>query len=151
MTLAISLHILAAIIWVGGMFFAYVALRPVATSILEPPLRLTLWSRVFQRFFPWVWFSVTTLLISGLWMIFSFFGGMAAIGIHIHIMLTLGLVMMLLFMYVFFSPYQRLNSAVANNDWKLAGGALNKIRQLIAINLSIGLITVVIATIGRNF
>ena len=41
MTLAISLHVLAAVIWVGGMFFAWIVLRPVAASQLEPPARLT--------------------------------------------------------------------------------------------------------------
>jgi len=30
MIVAISLHLLSAVIWVGGMFFAYVALRPAA-------------------------------------------------------------------------------------------------------------------------
>ena len=37
MAIAIPLHLLAAVIWVGGMFFAYMALRPVAASLLEPP------------------------------------------------------------------------------------------------------------------
>lgn len=43
MTLAITLHLLATVIWVGGMFFAYMALRPVAGSLLKPPNRQTLW------------------------------------------------------------------------------------------------------------
>ena len=46
MAIAIALHLLAAVIWVGGMFFAYMALRPAAASLLEPPLRLPLWSQV---------------------------------------------------------------------------------------------------------
>ena len=55
MPIAITLHLLAAVVWVGGMFFAYVALRPVAASLLPPPLRLPLWSQTVARFFPWVW------------------------------------------------------------------------------------------------
>jgi len=149
MAFAILLHILAAVIWVGGMFFAYIALRPVAASLLEPPIRLQLWSQVFQRFFPWVWGSIVILLATGLWAIFSVFGGMAEIGIHIHLMLTLGLVMILLFMHIFFGPYQRLNRTVKENDWKTAAAALNNIRKLIAINLSLGLIVTSIAAAGR--
>ena len=57
--LAITLHLLAAVIWVGGMFFAYMALRP-ATGSLEPSIRLTLWSQTLKRFFPWVWISANT-------------------------------------------------------------------------------------------
>ena len=51
MGLAVLLHVIAAVIWVGGMFFAYMFLRPVAASQLEPPARLTLWEGVFGRFF----------------------------------------------------------------------------------------------------
>lgn len=149
MIFAIALHLLSSVIWVGGMFFAYMALRPVAGSLLEAPIRLTLWSQVFQRFFPWVWASVIILLASGLWMTIKVFGGMAAVGIHIHIMLTLGLVMMLLFMHIFFSPYKKLQRAVIAKEWEAGGKALNQIRQLIAINLTIGLIVVVVASAGR--
>jgi uncharacterized membrane protein len=149
MIFAIALHLLSSVIWVGGMFFAYVVLRPVAGSLLEAPIRLTLWSQVFQHFFPWVWASVIILLATGLWMTIKFFGGMAAVGPHIHIMLTLGLVMMLLFMHIFFSPYKKLQRAVIAKEWEAGGKALNQIRQLIAINLTIGLIVVVVASAGR--
>ena len=62
--LAITIHLLAAVIWVGGMFFAYMAMRPAA-QFLEPAMQLTLWSNTFKRFFPWVWLSIITILISG--------------------------------------------------------------------------------------
>jgi putative copper export protein len=46
--LALAFHILGAVIWVGGMFAAYVCLRPAAGS-LEASHRLQLWSAV-RRF-----------------------------------------------------------------------------------------------------
>jgi uncharacterized membrane protein len=149
MVFAITLHLLFSVIWVGGMFFAYMALRPAAAEVLAPPMRLSLWSKVFQRFFPWVWASVIILLVSGLWMVIKEFGGMAAVGLHVHIMLTLGLVMMLLFIHLYFSPYKKLHHAVIASQWEIAGKALNQIRQLIALNLMIGLIVVVVASAGR--
>jgi len=39
-----ALHVLAAVVWVGGMFFAWMVLRPAAVSALQPPERLMLWS-----------------------------------------------------------------------------------------------------------
>jgi len=42
LAIAITLHTLSAVIWVGGMFFAHFALRPAANHLLEPPLRLFL-------------------------------------------------------------------------------------------------------------
>ena len=148
MPLAITLHLLAAIIWVGGMFFAYMALRPVAGSLLEPPVRLKLWTQVFSRFFPWVWLTVLVLLITGLWMIFGVYGGMAKADMHVHLMMTLGIVMMLIFMHIYYGPFRRLKQAVAQSDWPLAGGKLNQIRILIAVNLGLGLLVVCIAGAG---
>ena len=52
------LHLAGVVVWVGGMFFAYVCLRPVAAETLDPPLRLTLWVKVFERFFRFVWAAV---------------------------------------------------------------------------------------------
>ncbi|GAB2888482.1 CopD family protein [Paralcaligenes sp. KSB-10] len=148
MPLAITLHLLAAIIWVGGMFFAYMALRPVAGSLLEPPVRLQLWTQVFSRFFPWVWLTVLVLLITGLWMIFGAYGGMAKAGMHVHLMMTLGIVMMLIFMHIYYGPFRRLKQAVAQSDWPQGGRKLNQIRILIAVNLGLGLLVVCIAGAG---
>ncbi|MDO9239917.1 MAG: hypothetical protein Q7U30_07875, partial [Methylicorpusculum sp.] len=89
MSLAITLHLLATVIWVGGMFFAYMALRPVAAQLLEVPMRLTLWAQVFERFFPYVWGSIIILLLTGLWITFSVLGGMGSAGMHVHTMLML--------------------------------------------------------------
>ena len=148
MTVAITLHVLAAVIWVGGMFFAYMALRP-ATTVLEPPTRLALWARVFKQFFSWVWLAIIVLLVTGYWMIFSVFGGFANSGLHIHIMQGIGLLMMLLFAHLYFAPYRRLKSAVVNADWPLAGKQLNQIRLIVGTNLLLGLIVIAVASGGR--
>ena len=113
MGIALFLHILAAVIWVGGMFFAHVVLRPIAAGQLEPPVRLTLWVGVFKRFFPLVFAAIATLLVTGYWMILSFYGGFAAVGLHVHIMIWTGYVMILIFFHVFFAPFKRLKRAVA--------------------------------------
>ena len=150
MSLVITFHILASVIWVGGMFFAYTALRPVAATQFEPPIRLALWSEVFKRFFPWVIGCIMVLLISGFWMI-SMLGGMSAVGLHVHIMLLIGLIMMIIFLHVYFNPFKKLNISIIEKDWVSGGAALNQIRQLIAVNLLLGLITISIAAAGRFF
>jgi len=147
--LAMTLHILSAVVWVGGMFFAYMALRPVAASQLEPPQRLQLWVGVFARFFPWVWASIIALVASGFWIILNVYTSMNASPLFVHIMLGLGILMILIFMHVFFAPYRRLKQAVNAQDWPTAGSKLAQIRILIAINLALGLTVVVIASAGR--
>lgn len=148
MWLAITVHILAAVIWVGGMFFAYMALRPVAATLLEPPMRLPLWAKTFARFFPWVWAAIIALPATGYWMILGVFRGFENVGLHVHIMQATGIVMILIFLHVFFAPYRRLTKATTENDWPTAGKALGQIRQLVGINLVLGLITIAVATGG---
>lgn len=144
MILAKFLHLLGVVVWVGGMFFAYMVLRPIAASRLEAPPRLTLWEGVFGKFFPWVWLAVALILASGLYM-------MALIGkppLYVLAMLALGLAMMAIFAHVFFAPYKRLKAAVAAQDWKAGGAALGQIRQLVGTNLILGLLTIVVGKLG---
>ena len=148
---AVLLHVVAVVIWVGGMFFAYMVLRPIAASQLEPPARLPLWTGVFSLFFPWVWTSILAILATGFWLIFNKFGGMGSSPLYVHAMLGLGIVMMLIFMHVFFAPYGRLKKAVAAQDWPAGGKALAQIRMLVGINTLIGVATVAIASGGQYF
>jgi len=148
MDIARLIHVLATVVWVGGMFFAYVALRPVAASLLQPPERLRLWEGTFRNFFMWVWVSVTGILASGLWMIGSM-GGFRVAPIHVHIMVATGALMIAIFLHIYFAPYRRLSRLVLAQDWKAAGAALGQIRKLVGINLALGLITVAMATAGR--
>ena len=149
MPLAIALHLLSAVIWVGGMFFAYVALRPVAASLLEPPLRMPLWVNTFKRFFPWVWAAVILLPATGYWMALTLYRSMANLPLYIDIMQGIGVLMILLFLHVFFAPFRRMKQALAANDLKEAGRRLGQIRRLIGINLTLGLIVVIVASAGR--
>lgn len=149
MAIAITLHILAAAIWVGGMFFAYMALRPVAAKLLEPNLRLPLWAQTFARFFPYVWVAIVILPLTGYWIVFAVFEGFANAGWHVHIMQLIGWSMIAIFLHVYFAPYRRLQRAVAGSDWAQAATQLGQIRRLVGTNLILGLITIVVATGGR--
>ena len=150
MTLLKLIHLLAVLIWVGGMFFAYVVLRPAAVEVLEPPQRLRLWDAVFRRFFRWVWATVGALLASGFYMIFLY-GGFLSVPRHVHVMLALGLAMMAIYGYVYFACYTQLTRRVAEQRWKEAGEMLGKIRKLIAVNLTLGLLTACVAVIGVSW
>jgi uncharacterized membrane protein len=76
--------------------------------------------------------------------------GMKAAPVHWHLMFVLGLVMMLVFAHVYFSPYRRLIRAVDQGDWPAGGAALAQIRKLVALNTTLGFITIAVATIGRR-
>lgn len=149
MSLAIALHVLSAVVWVGGMFFAYMAMRPAVVEVIDASQRGALWCATLSRFFQWVWAAVILLLVTGYWMVFGVFGGMAGAGWHIHAMQGLGIVMMLLFFHVYFAPFRRLKQAVANQDPQEGGRQVAKIRMLVGTNLILGLIVVIIGAGGR--
>ena len=146
MTIALFLHVISAVIWVGGMFFAYLCVRPAAVESLEPPQRLRLWTGIFRRFFPWVWGAVVLILLTG----FAMMGQLAAVPVYVIVMALLGVVMSMIFMHIYFAPFARLKRAVAAEDWKAGGAALNQIRVLVGVNLVLGLLNVAVAVLGRT-
>lgn len=146
--IANALHTLAAVVWIGGAFFAYVVLRP-ATGEMEAPDRIALWRRVFDRFFPWVWIAVFMLPATGFWAVRQDFGGFANTGPHVHAMTGIGMLMIFLFVYLYGGPYKRFTDAVDKADWSAAGSAMGTIRHVVGINLILGLITVAIGSSGR--
>jgi len=147
--LAIALHLLAAVIWIGGLFFAYVVLRPTAVAF-EPPQRLSLWAGVFKRFFPWVWMAIIVLMVSGYWLIFDWFKGFATSPGHVHLMHLLGWVMTLLFIYLYYKIYPMFVAAVKAEDWPGAAVQLNRIRHVVLINLVLGIgVLVLVAALQR--
>lgn len=148
-SIAMAVHVLSAVVWVGGMFFAWVCLRPVAAGQLEPALRLPLWISVLERFFRWVWVAVILLPASGAWMIVRIFGGMAATPLYVHLMLALGTAMILIYLHVFWAPYRALRKSVAQGDMKEGGRRLAQIRRLVGLNLILGILVVIIASGGR--
>lgn len=147
-TVALIVHSLSAIVWVGGMFFALLVLRP-ATGPLEPGPRLELWARVLDRFFTWVIIAIVLLLASGYGMIFGVYAGFRGIGMHIDIMQGLGIVMMLLFFHLYFAPWQRFQAALERHDHPAAARQLGQIRLIVTINLVLGLITAAVGASGR--
>ena len=90
-----ALHLLCAVIWVGGMFFAYVVLRPSMAAI-EAPQRMLLHTRVFKKFFLVIWHAMPVILLSGMAMIVLQWN-MATAPWQINAMMGLGLVMAAVF------------------------------------------------------
>ncbi len=145
--IAISLHQIATIVWVGGMFFAHMALRPAVNELLVPAKRLPLMGTVLGRFFLWVWIAVSLLWVSGLWIFLVLYSG--KMGIYVHAMMGLATVMTLLFAFLYFVPFRAMQRALKLEDWPAAALGLGRIRIIIVVNLTLGLITAVIGVTGK--
>ncbi len=144
----LAIHLLAAVFWVGGLAFAYTVLRPSAGA-LDAAARLPLWGRVFARFLPWVGVSIVALLGSGVAMIYLVFGQPASAPAYVNLMAATGIVMMLLYLHVVFAPWRRFRAALGRGALPEAAQSLNQIRVIVAINLLIGIVTVVVGGTGR--
>jgi uncharacterized membrane protein len=147
-SVAVALHLVAAVIWVGGMFLIYVCLRP-ALATLEPPQRLRLMRATLAKFFPWVWGAILLILASGYWMLFITFGGFSGVGMHIHWMQLFGWAMIGLFAWLFHGPWLAFRRAVDAQDWPKAGANLDQIRQIVAVNMPVGMLVIIIGASGR--
>ena len=139
-----AIHVLSAVVWVGGMFFAYLILRP-SLAVLEPPQRIALHAQVFRRFFIVVWHAMPLIVLTGFAMLFGYYGGMAGVRWPVHVMLLLGLIMAAVFVAIFFGPYRRFRGA---EDRAVKAASVDAIRKLIGVNLVLGLLTVLIAAFG---
>jgi uncharacterized membrane protein len=135
-----ALHLLSAVLWVGGMFFAYVVLRPSLAAI-EAPQRMLLHTQVFRRFFLVVWHVMPLIIITGFAML-GFIGGIANAPWQIHTMLGLGLLMAAVFLAIFFGPYRQFRRTIDRNRM---ASSLDNVRKLIGVNLILGLLTVIVA------
>ncbi|WP_337157741.1 CopD family protein [Pseudomonas putida] len=141
-----TLHVLAALVWVGGMFFAWLVLRPAAVSALEGPARLKLWVEVFRRFFRWVWLAVVILAISGIGMVHMRFNGFETAPRYIQVMIGGGVAMFALFMRIQALLLPELRAAVAAEDWAAGAGVLGRIRRMVGVNLLLGIVVVGVAS-----
>ena len=140
-----SLHVLAAVVWVGGMAFALLVLRP-SLAVLEPPQRLALHMQVFRRFFLIVWHAMPVLLLTGYAMLFGVLGGFATVNWAVHLMHLSGLLMTAIFLAIFFGPWRAIRTATAAPD---RAAAADRIRKLIQVNLVLGALTVLVAAWGQ--
>lgn len=142
-----TVHLLSIIVWLGGMAFAHFFLRP-ALQQLEPPQRLMLMREVLQRFFAVVLVIIAAVLLSGIGMMGLVHSMAAQAGAKFSmpvswmVMAVLGLAMMAVFGHIRFALFKRLDQAVNAKDWPAGGKALGQIRQLVALNLALGVVIV---------
>lgn len=148
-TILYVLHVLAAVLWVGGMAFAILALRPAAQEALDGPQRLALMQGVFRRFFFILWHAIPLVLLTGWAMMAGWYWGFGASVWHVHTMHLTGLVMTGVFLLVALGPFRAMRAALAAGDRAAAAAAMERIRVGVTANLGLGLLTVAVAAWGR--
>jgi uncharacterized membrane protein len=144
-SLVLALHLLAAVIWVGGMAYTLLVLRP-ALNVLEPAQRNQMHMQTLRRFFLVIWHAMPLVLLTGYAMVIGVYGGFRGLPRQVNIMQGLAIIMAAVFVAVFFGPWQRFRRAIRPGP-ELVG----RIRRLITVNLVLGVIVIVAAAIGHGF
>jgi uncharacterized membrane protein len=148
-----AVHVLAVLLWVGGMAFAHFFLRP-AVAVLEPPQRLKLMHAVLGRFFRAVAWATGAILLTGLAMLH---GPGRAVGAPSvlqswpwtwWLMTAVGLLMMGIFGHIRLLRWPVMDRAVRAGDMPAAAAALVGIRTWVAVNLVLGVGVVLVVLLG---
>jgi uncharacterized membrane protein len=149
-----TLHLLAVIVWVGGMTFVQFFLRPSLVQVESPPQRLKLMAAVLERFFAAVLVAVLVIVLGGAWMIGEAHqqavatGGRLVMPLVWSLMTVLGLLMAAIFGHIRFVLFRRMQRGLASADSAAAASALAQIRSWVSINLAIGTAIVVMMGLG---
>jgi uncharacterized membrane protein len=143
--LVLAVHLLAMTAWVGGMAYTLLVLRP-SLALLDPTARRALHGATAKKFFLIVWHAMPLMLLTGWAMIFGVYGGFANLPVTVNVMHLLGLVMAVVFLVLFFGPWKAFRAA---SGAEAAVVAMGKMRRLIGVNLVLGVLTVVVASLGH--
>jgi uncharacterized membrane protein len=149
------LHLIAGIVWMGGMTFMLFALRPAAMASMEAQPRAVLMGQVWQRFYIWVLVAVVVLFGTGTHLYTSTFRaarlatGNGSVPLGWNVMLVLGVTMMLVFGHIFFSGFKKYKRAIAAEQWPLAVKAGGLMHKMTLLNFALGWLAIVAVRLLR--
>jgi uncharacterized membrane protein len=149
------LHLISAIVWMGGMTFMLFALRPSITALMEPQPRARLMGEVWQRFFAMVAVAVLVLFATGTHLYTSAFkaakaaGGAGSVPLGWNLMLVIGMLMFLIFGHIYFAGFRKFKRAVAAAEWPVAAKAAGLIHKLVVVNFVLGWLAIVAVRLVR--
>jgi putative copper resistance protein D len=72
--IALLLHIISAIFWVGGMLFLVLVIAPFLKTVSDPKAKSQIFQVVGKQYRFWGWVAIITLLITGPFMLYYLYG-----------------------------------------------------------------------------
>lgn len=141
----LALHLLGMAIWMGGSTYALFVLKP-SLALLDTTQRNSVQLQTLKKFFFLVWHAMPVMLISGWLMEAVPMGGFGNPDWHIQAMQGLGVVMAAVYLFTFFGPYRRARRAMRPQP-----ALFDRIRGLVTLNLLLGAVVVVIASLDHVY
>lgn len=72
--IALLLHIISAIFWIGGMLFLVLVIAPYLKTLTDPKAKSQIYQVVGKQYRFWGWVAIITLLITGPIMLYYLYG-----------------------------------------------------------------------------
>uniref|UniRef100_A0A7C2ZI48 Copper resistance protein D domain-containing protein n=1 Tax=Hydrogenobacter sp. TaxID=2152829 RepID=A0A7C2ZI48_9AQUI len=123
------LHLFFAIVWVGGMVYSLLFLRPSLREIAQEEQRGKFLKQVFSKFFLAVWLSIIVLFLTGMSLWHGYRKDFSDNSLF-HIKLFLFGLMVIIFTYIYFFLFRR--------------NKLSHIPNLIGVNLLLSILILLI-------
>lgn len=139
------LHLLSAVVFVGGGFTVTVMSRQ-ALALLDAAPRVQVQMQMIGKLLFYGWHALPIMIVTGWGMVFLAWGGFAHLPWAVNAMQGLGILMMIVFSYTFFDPWQRLRRAI-----RPTAELLTRVKNMVALNTILGLITVALAAFGHGW
>ena len=149
------LHLIAGIVWMGGMTFMLFALRPAALASLDAHPRAVLMGQVWQRFYLGVLVAIVVLFATGTHLYTATYRaarlatGNGGVPLGWNVMLVLGITMMLVFGHIYFASFRKYKRAVAAAEWPTATKAGGLIHNMTLLNFALGWLAIVAVRLVR--
>jgi len=123
------LHLFFAIVWVGGMVYSLLFLRPSLREIAQEEQRGKFLKQVFSKFFLAVWLSIIVLFLTGMGLWHGYRKDFSDNSLF-HVKLFLFGLMVIIFTYIYFFLFRR--------------NKLSHIPNLIGVNLLLSILILLI-------
>lgn len=145
------LHLIFAVVWIGGMIFMNLVLMPSLTT-LDVNERGKLFGAVAKRFTIVSWTSVLLLLISGLiktpeGLLFNTSSDYGIMLVFKHIIFVLMIISGFLITFIFAPKIRNLTPKPGERPNAEFSAAQNKIKLLSSINMVLGIIVLFLISI----
>lgn len=150
-TLIIFLHLLSAIIWIGGMIVIRFAVHYSMQNIEEPKIRLARTLENLKRFFSMVIPSIVILLITALIMILALDFKETQLNKFIVIKELIWSLMTLIFIFIFIKRNKAQKAFDVGDFLSAKNHLIILAKYLIPINIVLGLFAVIFGIILRGY
>ena len=150
-SIIVFLHVISAVIWVGGMIAIRFAIHYSMQNIEDPKIKLSRTLENLKRFFNMVIPAIATLLITAIIMIITFgFKGTELYNIVIFKEIIWS-IMTIIFITIYIKR-NKAQKAFDNGDFASAKNNLQPIATyFIPINIALGLIAIFLGVTLRGF